>query len=151
MNLLVLKIGKPSADAYGDLVGQYVKRLSVFVKIDVEIVAARAGQEKSSQQLLERLDRIPSGYVIGLDEHGRSYSSLKFAELLKRCQADRLIKTVIFIVGGPYGLADDVKSRCDELWSLSAGVLPSDLAWLVATEQIYRAYSINAGTPYHHA
>ena len=91
-----------------------------------------------------------SEILICLDERGKIHSSKEIAKKVEHWQDDSRIKTAIFLVGGPYGLEKNLLSSADETWSLSLMTLPSDLAWLVLCEQLYRAFTIIKGMPYHH-
>ena len=87
--------------------------------------------------------------VILLDDKGRSFTSLEFAEQLEKKQIQS-IKTLVFIVGGPYGFSEAVYARADEKLSLSAMTFSHQIIRLIFLEQLYRAFSILKNEPYHH-
>jgi len=94
------------------------------------------------------LAAIPKGVrVIVLDVRGRSLSTEQLAEELARWMADR--RDVALLVGGPDGLADPCLARCNALWSLSPLTLPHPLVRVILAEQLYRAWSVLRGHPYH--
>ena len=88
--------------------------------------------------------------LIVLDERGKQFASEKFADSLTDWLGNPQIKSVSFLIGGPYGVPPTLVEQAHETWSFSNSTLPSDLAWLVCTEQLYRAHSIRVGSSYHH-
>ena len=86
-------------------------------------------------------------YVIAFDEHGKNWSSTGLATQLESWMAN--YPHVVFLIGGADGLAESCKQRADQLWSLSALTLPHALVRVVLTEQIYRAWTLIQGHPYH--
>lgn len=85
--------------------------------------------------------------VIALDERGRGMTSLALAEEMARWRDDG--RDVVLLVGGADGLAPECLARAEWRWSLSAGTLPHGLVRVVVAEQIYRAWSLLSGHPYH--
>ncbi|GBD05151.1 Ribosomal RNA large subunit methyltransferase H [bacterium HR20] len=100
-----------------------------------------------SAQLLERIQ--PNDTVVLLDERGQAMRSEEFARLLDRLMMQSA-RRLVFILGGPWGVAPSVRERADVLLSLSAMTLPHEIARIVLCEQLYRAVSILRGEPYHH-
>jgi 23S rRNA (pseudouridine1915-N3)-methyltransferase len=106
--------------------------------------AARAMQEEG--QLM--LAAIPAGcLVIALDVTGKAWSTEGLAERLQQWMAGG--RDVALLVGGPDGLAPECLASSDIRWSLSALTYPHALVRIILAEQLYRAWSINAGHPYH--
>lgn len=96
------------------------------------------------------LAAVPKGsMVIALDENGKTISTMLLAQELKRWLHQE--KHVAFLIGGPDGLHDRLTSSVDEVWSLSPLTLPHAMVRVVLAEQLYRAWSIVVGTPYHRA
>lgn len=85
--------------------------------------------------------------VVVLDEHGTQYTSVALADRLGTWQSDG--RDVCLVIGGADGLSDDCLARADQSWSLSALTLPHGLVRVVLAEQLYRAWSLRAGHPYH--
>lgn len=92
----------------------------------------------------------PGTYLVALDERGKEFASPDLAKSLTKWMDDPGIKRLIFLIGDPYGISKPVIEKANLLWAVSKGTLPSDLAWVVATEQIYRAFTLIKGIPYHH-
>ena len=153
MRIRVVKIGKPADSCYQRLVENFVKRLRSDAQIENMIIKASHGTQRSEKQLQSLLiDESAGGQnlVAALDERGRSQSSTDFAAFLRQCRDEGQVKSLTLIIGGPYGLSEELRRQADHLWRLSDMVMPSDMAWLMVWEQLYRAFSILKGTPYHH-
>jgi 23S rRNA (pseudouridine1915-N3)-methyltransferase len=148
MKIQIIKVGKPSSSEVRTLAQMYVTRLQPLAQVEME--------EWKEADLEDRASRRvslfqPGKLVVALDERGKQYASKSFALIIQKWMDDPSVKQVIFLIGGPYGLGDNIRKEAKALWSLSEGTLPSDLAWVVACEQIYRAFTILKGMPYHHA
>lgn len=100
-------------------------------------------------QRIEHAIHSLSATVIALDETGLNLTTMQFAQLLSD-QADRS-SSIVLVIGGPDGLDPAFKQRCDRLIRLSSMTLPHALVRVVLAEQIYRAWSISTGHPYHRA
>ena len=139
-----------------DLVEDYAARLVRAGRavslgpLEVQEVEARGGGERDAEAAL--LDRaVPEGArVAALDERGRALSSPGLADLLARWR-DEGARDAAFLVGGAHGLDRGLRDRADVVLSLGPMVWPHKLARVMLAEQLYRATSILAGTPYHRA
>lgn len=157
MKLQIVKIGKPAYKEYESLVKVFQQRLNVMTPIEAIEIKATQGIEKSEKTLWSALkwseDRggKSAGHItVGLDERGQALTSPQLAQKLSDWQGDPAVKSVTFVIGGPYGLSPSFKKQADLLWSLSPLVMPSDMAWLMVWEQVYRGFSILKGSSYHH-
>ena len=101
--------------------------------------------EEEGRKLLAQLR--PSDFVILLDEKGRQHSSAEFSGRLADWQHSG--RDIAFVIGGPDGVSQDCKRRADYCWSLSKLTLPHGLARVMFAEQLYRAWTIGSGHPYH--
>lgn len=108
---------------------------------------AAAARRLEGDQLLRRADR--ADLVLALDEQGRQWNTAELAEALRRWQLET--PRVALLVGGPDGLDERCRQRADRLWSLSTLTLPHALVRVLIAEQIYRAWTILKGHPYHRA
>ncbi|MBM4317729.1 MAG: 23S rRNA (pseudouridine(1915)-N(3))-methyltransferase RlmH [Deltaproteobacteria bacterium] len=146
MKIELIKIGKPTTQESRVLVDMYLTRTKVLNPIeriefkDLEALKSRNKTLFSAGQ-----------WVVVLDERGKEWTSPELSQQFKKWLEDPAIKSVSFVIGGPYGLDEEIRKRANTVWSLSKGTLPSDLAWVMASEQIYRAFTILKGMPYHHA
>jgi len=89
-------------------------------------------------------------YLVLLDERGKQPGSEELANFIQQ-RANESIKTIVFLIGGAYGVSDEVKARANYQLSLSKLVFPHQLVRLILAEQIYRACSINRNEKYHHS
>lgn len=134
----------------------YALKLSRLARCEVVLVkdapAACPPAEKSLREGRELLSRLPAGAVpVILDERGEPWSSRELAAKLKAWED--AARTPWFLVGGAFGLSDEVRERArvgGAMFSLGRITLPHELARVVLLEQLYRAASINKGLPYHH-
>ena len=156
MQIKIVKIGKLADQNYSPLAAKFEKRLRAFTKVESVFLKAFEDESRQVKELSGKLDLNPKkgefgkSVSIALDERGKLLSSPDLAMKIKSYQDDPSIKQLSFIIGGPFGLPQSVRKQVDLVWSLSPAVVPSDLAWLIVWEQIYRAFSINAGSSYHH-
>ncbi|MGE0171747.1 MAG: 23S rRNA (pseudouridine(1915)-N(3))-methyltransferase RlmH [Oligoflexales bacterium] len=140
MNVEIIREGKPAFSQYGDLVSVYKKRLSPFTTV----------HDTRLKTISADVIGKPFQFLIALDERGKQFSSVEISNLINEKRSDNRVKNLAFVIGGPYGLQEDVLAAADLKLALSKSVLTSDLAWLVMWEQLYRAYSIINGGSYHH-
>ena len=152
MKIQVARVGKNTQAHLVPIVHDYRKRLSSFVKVDeIEIKPDPQRDKRSSAKVSKPIYQPSSGeFLVLLDERGRKFDSTTFAQELQGWIDDPRIKTVTFLVGPPYGFDDATRKVASVTWSLSDLTVPSDFAWLLVWEQIYRAMTILKGTPYHH-
>jgi 23S rRNA (pseudouridine1915-N3)-methyltransferase len=118
--------------------------LQPFAETKIEYLKNGA-RETESAALLERSRGL---FRIALDERGDQVASLALSQRIARLEQDR-VKGVALLIGGAEGHTEELRREADWLWSLSKLTLQHELALVVALEQIYRAYSIKAGLPYH--
>ncbi|MBT5236821.1 23S rRNA (pseudouridine(1915)-N(3))-methyltransferase RlmH [Candidatus Peregrinibacteria bacterium] len=124
-------------------------------RIDIDVIEVPASKQKDevkqkqedSDALLKKLEKM-KGEVWVLDETGTQMTSLTFAKTLEQCRDCSV--PLIFVLGGAFGLTDEVRSRGEKLLRLSDMVLPHELCRVVFLEQLYRAHQIQKGTGYHH-
>lgn len=89
-------------------------------------------------------------YLVLLDEHGKQLSSPELANFIQQ-RANESAKTIVFLIGGAFGVSDEVKKRANYQWSLSKLVFPHQLVRLIVAEQLYRACTIIRNEKYHHS
>ncbi len=157
MKIKLVKIGRPSRKEIISLVADYEKRLRPLGRVEFlefkDTNPESRGQKSAKKDpatIIRELKKSPGDLVIALDERGKSWSSIELANFIEKSLQNRETKSLSFVVGGPYGLGDEGRHAADVIWSLSPAVFPSEIAWLILAEQIYRAFSIIQGTAYHH-
>jgi len=156
MNIKLLAIGKTDNKNLQALIDEYTKRLSFYIKFDLEVIAdiknvknlSEAQQkQKEGELILSKL--AVTDHLILLDENGKTFSSVGFSdELQKKMNAG--IKTLVFVIGGPYGFSEEVYKKANGKISLSAMTFSHQMVRLFVIEQIYRGFTILKNEPYHH-
>lgn len=147
----IIAVGKKHESWVQSGIERYQKRLRAPWNVEWVLLphsqyeGDRARQEET-ERIMSRLD--PSDYVIVLDEKGQIFDSPQLSELLQRQQT--AARRVVLVVGGAYGVTDELHARADLVWSLSKLVFPHQLVRLILSEQLYRAQSIASGHGYHH-
>jgi len=137
-------------EAFGIYVGRYPREWKF--RLDTIPTVHRNKNDKSQQAMEAEGELIlaklqTTEQVVLLDERGKSLSSQEFADRLSEWQADG--RDLCFVIGGPDGVSDAVRQRADRLWSLSKLTLPHGMARALLSEQLYRAWSLQSGHPYH--
>jgi 23S rRNA (pseudouridine1915-N3)-methyltransferase len=156
MRIRLLVIGTRPEDWVREAVALYLDRLPPHLKpemVEMPLSLRSSGGDpavaraKESQRILQRLK--PGDFVVALDERGKPWSSTDLARELDRWQNHQ--PSVALVIGGPEGLTDEVRARANQVWSLSALTFPHGLARVIVLEQLYRAWTILNGHPYHKA
>lgn len=156
MKITLLVIGKTDSAYLTEGIGEYIKRLNHYVSFDIEIIAdikKKPNMTVAQQKITEGeliLGKLQPGKELHLfDENGSQYSSREFARFLERKMVSGL-KELVFVVGGPYGFSDEVYKNAMSKISLSKLTFSHQMVRLLCVEQIYRAFTILKGEPYHH-
>ena len=158
MRINVVCVGKIKEKFYTQAVEEYSKRLSRYCKLDIvelpdEKTPDNASEAQNHQIMEKEGDRILAkiserDYVIVLAIEGKQFPSEEFSRII----ADATLRgysDIVFVIGGSLGLADKVKKRANLKMSFGLLTLPHQLMRLVLAEQIYRAFMIQQGSPYH--
>ena len=155
MTTTLLFVGK-TTDAHIDILCQeYLRRLTHYLPVKVQIIpelrntkALTPEQQKQAEGELI-LRAVPqSAELILLDEHGREYRSMEFAQVMQKKMSSG--RDIFFVIGGPYGFSQSVYERANGKISLSKMTFSHQMVRLFLIEQIYRAMTILRGEPYHH-
>ena len=149
MKLVILGVGRPKDKNIALLSGAYIERIVPKGVVGAEFVnAAKDGNiEKEGASILKRLRE--RDIIILLDERGKMYNSVEFSGYISE-SLSAAGGRLVFIIGGAFGLSDDVKRRAAQAVSLSKMTMPHELCLLFLSEQLYRAFSIISGNDYHH-
>ena len=156
MKITLAVIGKTEVGFVRQGIDEYVKRLQHYVQFNIQYI----GDVKSTRNMSEAQQKTAEGksllaaidtsdYVVLLDEHGTERTSMDYSQWLQRRMASGS-KRLVFVVGGPYGFSPEVYDRANEKISLSKMTFPHELVRLIFVEQLYRAFTILKGEPYHH-
>jgi len=155
LKIYLLWPGKTKEKWLQDGLDFYLKKLGNYYQVKVIQAKAAKGPGKIRKELLEKeasflKKALPQrGFRVALDPGGRGLSSEELAGLMKR-KEETGERELTFIVGGAYGLAPSFLGECNFTLSLSRMTFTHDMSRLILVEQLYRAASINAGSPYHH-
>ncbi|TKD67685.1 23S rRNA (pseudouridine(1915)-N(3))-methyltransferase RlmH [Pseudalkalibacillus hwajinpoensis] len=158
MNISIVTVGKLKEKYLKQGIAEYTKRLGPFAKIEVIEVADEKAPENLSETEMTQVkkaegDRILSkissdAHVIALAINGKMKTSEQLAHDLDQLATYGKSK-VAFVIGGSLGLSEDVLKRANDTLSFSKMTFPHQLMRLVLVEQVYRAFKINRGEPYH--
>lgn len=142
MLIKIFTVGSIKDKAIATKTAEYIKRISAFAKIDI-VEIKDSDKEKESIKIIESLTK-EKGHIIILSEDGKTVTSQNFSEMLSKID-----RKIVFVIGGPYGLNEEVKHKADFVLSLSPMTFTHELARMLLTEQIYRAIAIMRGIKYH--
>ena len=139
-------------EAFGTYTGRFPREWKF--RLDTIPTVRRIKNDKSRQAMEAEGEAIiaklaATEQVVLLDERGKQLSSKSLASKLTDWQSDG--RDLCFIIGGPDGVSDTVRQRADMMWSLSQLTLPHGMARTLLSEQLYRAWSLQMGHPYHRA
>ena len=158
MNIKIVCVGKLKEKYFKDGIAEYVKRMSRFAKVKIVQVPDKKAPEKLSPAEMEQvkeiegkriLDKIKDKeYVYVTAIKGKERTSEAFAKELSNLTTYGH-SDITFVIGGSLGTSDAVNKRADDLISFGKFTMPHQLMRLVLIEQIYRAFMINSGSPYH--
>jgi 23S rRNA (pseudouridine1915-N3)-methyltransferase len=156
MKITFITVGK-TEDAYlKEGIEKYVKRLKHYTKLAIieidelkntKALTQEQQKTKEAELILKKITTLD--HVILLDEKGMELSSQQFAAYIDK-KAISSVTHLVFVVGGPYGFDAAVYARANDKLSLSAMTFSHQMVRLFFVEQLYRAYSIIKGEPYHH-
>ncbi len=135
----------------------FTKRISNYYPVEWNIIpmpknAASLGEtdlKKKEGEIITGLLQ-KEDYLVLLEETGKMLGSEDLANFIQQ-RANESTKNIVFLIGGAYGVSEDVKKRANHTWSLSKLVFPHQLVRLILAEQVYRACSINRNEKYHHS
>ena len=154
MKIMFLCVGTKMPNWVKEGVTEYEKRMSKALNFSFqEVPLAKRSKSSNIVQCVQKEDRAmlarlkPDDYVVALEIGGKSISTAGLAERLRNLQQNR--QDVTLLIGGPDGLGQECLARAAEQWSLSALTLPHPLVRVLLAEQLYRAWSILNGHPYH--
>ena len=153
MRFLIVSVGRPRDRALAEVIHDYETRAARYWPLETKEVReepARSGgpaivREREGQRLL---DACEDADVIACDATGPQMASDEFAGWMRE-KRERDGRDVAFLIGGAFGLSDDVRTRARSALGFSRWTLPHELARLVLAEQLYRAGTIVRGEPYH--
>lgn len=156
MKVLLLMIGKTNQESLQQLIQDYMNRIQHYVNFETATIPELKNtknlpiaeqKEKEADLILKQIDNQDD--IILLDEKGKQYSSLAFAEFMDK-KMNSSIKRMVFVVGGPFGFSKRIYDRANGMISMSPMTFSHQMIRLIFTEQLYRAMTIIRGENYHH-
>jgi len=156
MKITLLTVGKTDIKWVKEGLEMYVSRLKHYINFELtEIpelknVSALSKEQiklKEGELILKHLK--PADFLVLMDEKGKEFRSIQFASMLEE-KLNRGGRDMVFVIGGAYGFSESVYSRADDKISLSKMTFSHQLVRTIFAEQLYRAFTIMKGEPYHH-
>ena len=151
MKINIVCIGKIKEKFFVEAINEYAKRLSRFCDlkiIEVEEESKMSNTDKKCEIESENLQSKCGGIIVALDSSGKLLSSSEIANFIK-LKTNNGISEISFVIGGSNGLSQGLKNRADLVLSFGKITFPHQLFRVVLLEQIYRAFTILEGLPYH--
>ena len=156
MKINIIAVGKIKEKFLKDAIDEYKKRISKFCNLNIieinECVAKVEDKSNIKKSLEEEgkaiLSKVKNGYTVVLDIDGKEYSTLELSNIVNGIMLNGNSE-ISFIIGGSYGLSEDVKKTADLRLSFSRLTFPHQLFRLILIEQIYRVFKIVNNEPYH--
>ena len=148
MNILIIAVGNKPTTEYAKITEEYLRRFPKNISINWKYIKNGSGsiQSKIDSESKQISTSIPKkSFSILLDETGQRLTSEQLSDKLFSKSQD-----ITFIIGGAHGVSSELKNEVDLVWSLSKLVFPHQIVKILLAEQIYRAYTISIGHPYHH-
>ena len=156
MKFILLVVGKTVEKHYITAINDYVERNKHYTSFDMEVIpelkntkslSMEQQKEKEGELILKAIQ--PGDVVVLLDEHGKEFRSIEFADWVEK-KMHTVNKRLVFIIGGPYGFSPSVYAAAQEKISLSKMTFSHQMIRLIFVEQLYRAMTILNNGPYHH-
>lgn len=155
MKITLLQVGKTHFKFVDTGFEEFAKRLKHYCRFDSVLLELPARLKSTDTSMVKKnegdalLKKInPTDFVVLLDEHGQEFHSVAFAEQLEKLRLHHA--HIVFVVGGAYGFSEEVYKRANQKLSLSKMTFSHQLIRLIFIEQLYRAFTIIKGEPYHH-
>ncbi|MBO7228121.1 MAG: 23S rRNA (pseudouridine(1915)-N(3))-methyltransferase RlmH [Bacteroidales bacterium] len=155
MNIKLIVIGKSEEKYLREAVEIYLKRLTHYINFEIVVLpdvknaknmSVAELKDKEAELILKHSAKADK--VVLLDEKGKEYSSVEFSKYLTK-QMNASVKTLAFVVGGAFGFSEKVYSQANEKLSISKMTFSHQMIRLLFVEQLYRAFTIIKGEPYH--
>ena len=155
MKTELILVGKTVNKHFNAGINDYVERIGHYMPFSITTIpelkntknlSESQQKEREGELILKQIQSTDT--VVLLDEHGKEFRSIEFADWIQKKQ--NTARRLIFVIGGPYGFSNDVYERANEKISLSQMTFYHQMVRLIFTEQIYRACTIIKGEPYHH-
>jgi 23S rRNA (pseudouridine1915-N3)-methyltransferase len=153
MRFLIVSVGRPRDRALAEAIHHYETRAARYWPLETKEVREEPARSAAPDLVRERegkrlLEACAHADVVACDERGAQMTSLEFAGWMREARESGA-RDVAFVLGGAFGLSDDVRARAQTSLGFARWTLSHELARLVLAEQLYRAGTISRGEPYH--
>lgn len=155
MNIKLIVVGKNEQKYLKEALDIYIKRLTHYINFELVVLpdvknaknmSVSELKDKEAELILKHSAKADK--VVLLDEKGKEYSSVEFSKYIEK-QMNASLKTLAFVVGGAFGFSEKVYSQANEKLSISKMTFSHQMIRLLFVEQLYRAFTIIKGEPYH--
>ncbi len=156
MKIILILTGKTNSSYINEGFADYEKRINRYIRFGTIIIpelkntkniSIAEQKEKEADIQLKALEK--ADFIVLLDEKGREYSSVGFSSFLEK-RMNASTRTLVFLVGGPYGFSDRIYAIANEKIALSQMTFSHQIVRVLFAEQLYRAFTILNNEPYHH-
>lgn len=156
MKISLLCIGKTDDKFIQEGIDKYLKRLKHYIQFNIVVLPdvknvknlSESQQKEKEAELFNK--HLSSGdFIVLLDENGKEYTSVEFSSFIEK-KMIASVQHLVFLIGGPYGFSPEIKQRANSFVSLSKMTFSHQMVRMFFAEQIYRAFTIMKGEPYHH-
>lgn len=156
MNIEIWSVGKENESYIAEGIHYYFQKTRPYTPVDLVLlqlprktVTTDIERTKLQEEELILKKLTSNHYLILLDERGKQFNSVQWSQQMQQLM-NQGTKTLVLLIGGAFGVTENVRKRASQCWSLSALVFPHQLVRLIVAEQVYRAFSILNNSPYHH-
>lgn len=146
MKILFITIGKQNDSLIGDAVSEYTNRINKYFKTEWKVIPT-SDIKKEGENILKNIET--DDYLIALDDKGKELDTILLSQFIEKRMIDG-DKRLVFVIGGAYGISDEVFKRANFKWSLSKLTFPHQIVRLILSESVYRAITVIKNEPYHH-
>jgi 23S rRNA (pseudouridine1915-N3)-methyltransferase len=146
MKILFITIGKQNDSLLGDAVTEYTNRINKYFKTEWKIIPT-SDIKKEGENILKNIES--DDFLISLDDKGKEMDTIELSHFIEKRMVDS-DKRLVFVIGGAYGISEEVFKRSNFKWSLSKLTFPHQIVRLILAESVYRAVTVIKNEPYHH-
>lgn len=157
MKIIFWSVGKAHDSYVKEGIEIFTRRISHYFPVEWKLFPTAKNAENLSPEEIKKAEGISilnalqnNDVLVALDENGKQWNCVELADFIQQ-KANESSRNLIFLIGGPYGLDENVLKKCHFKWSLSKLVFPHQLVRLILAEQIYRACTILKNEKYHHS
>lgn len=157
MKIYFWSVGKGHEQYVKEGIEIFTKRISHYYPVEWRIFPSAKNAASLPEEQIKRNEALqllniiqPDDILVALDENGKQWSSMELAAFIEQ-RVNSNTKTIIFLIGGAYGLHETILKKCHYKWGLSRLVFPHQLVRLILSEQVYRACTIIRNEKYHHS